>query len=71
MEGTAFIEYKGRIDATGHGYFLASPATSSDLILTLRYDKDPGKETGRPLNNVAPLFWELEPGYPGAMTSQP
>jgi esterase/lipase superfamily enzyme len=71
IEGTSFIEYTGRTDSTGHGYFHSSPAVSSDIVLTLRYGKQPGAEHGRPLRNVAPLFWQVEPGYPGARTSQP
>ena len=48
----------------GHGYFHASPAVSSDLILLLRDDLDPGADHGRPLVQKAQNFWELADDYP-------
>lgn len=48
----------------GHYYFYESPSVSSDLIMVLRYNRDPGAENGRPLIMVAPGYWRLEEGYP-------
>ncbi len=48
----------------GHSYFHSSPAVSSDLILVLRYDKDPGAGHGRPLTEIGPNYWEMDKGYP-------
>ena len=49
---------------SGHVYFYKNPAVSSDLILILRYDRDPGEESGRPLIERAYNFWEIHDGYP-------
>jgi esterase/lipase superfamily enzyme len=49
---------------TGHSYFYTNPAVSSDLVLILRYDKDPGEENGRPLIERSYNFWEIHDGYP-------
>jgi esterase/lipase superfamily enzyme len=49
-----------------HSYFRMNPACSSDVILVLRYDRDPGAENGRPLIKSEMGFWILEEGYPGA-----
>lgn len=48
----------------GHGYFHSAPAVSSDLILVLRMNKDPGAQNGRPLTQVGVNFWELGASYP-------
>jgi esterase/lipase superfamily enzyme len=48
----------------GHSYFHTSPAVSSDIILVLRYDKDPGAANGRPLTEIGPNYWEMDKGYP-------
>ncbi len=48
----------------GHSYFHTSPAVSSDLILVLRENRDPGAAHGRPLTDVGPNFWDLGKGYP-------
>lgn len=53
-----------RPDLIGHGYFHSNPAVSSDLILILRDNRDPGSEHGRPLINKAVNFWELNDNYP-------
>lgn len=47
-----------------HDYFRSSPAVSSDLILLLRDDRDPGKENGRPLKPLDVDFWQLGKDYP-------
>lgn len=46
----------------GHSYFYSSPAVSSDLILLLRDDLEPG--AGRPLIRKNDAFWEIRDGYP-------
>lgn len=51
-------------DFTGHGYFYKNPAVSSDLILILRNDLDPGIQNGRPLEAVSANFWRLDDKYP-------
>ena len=64
LEGLAFVDLKERADRTGHGYFHSSPEASSDLIMTIRYDLKPGPDEGRPLKQLGPVFWSIEPGYP-------
>ena len=48
----------------GHDYFYNNPAVSSDLILLLRDDRQPGAEHGRPLIKQPNGYWELRDGYP-------
>ena len=50
-------------DSYGHSYFLNAPSVSSDLILMLRDDLDPGS-SGRPLKNMGLKFWQVPQGYP-------
>ena len=60
----AIIEYTGdRGGDFGHSYFRQNPAVASDLILALRYDRDPGAENGRPLDQVGPVFWLIDDDY--------
>ncbi|MBP7936988.1 MAG: alpha/beta hydrolase [Phycisphaerae bacterium] len=47
----------------GHSYFHASPAVSSDVILLLRDNRDPGIENGRPLTRRGDSFWEIDDKY--------
>lgn len=54
----------------GHDYFHSNPAVSSDLILLLRDNRPPGKEHGRPLENMFEDFWEIHDGYPLSMTAK-
>ncbi len=49
---------------SGHSYFYQSPAVSSDLILILRDDLDPGEENGRPLRKGPPHYWVVDDDYP-------
>ena len=51
-------------DQYGHSYFRNAPTVSSDLVLMLRDDLDPGSP-GRPLEHVDLNFWRIPPGYPG------
>ncbi len=48
----------------GHSYFRLDPAASSDLMLLLRYDREPGAENGRPLREIVENYWVLDKGYP-------
>jgi esterase/lipase superfamily enzyme len=52
--------------AFGHDYFHSNPAVSSDLILLMRYQFQPGADFGRPLGVNKNGFWLIEDGYPGA-----
>lgn len=64
----AIINFEGRSyqgDRYGHSYFRDAPTVSSDLVLMLRDDLDPGPP-GRPLESLGHKFWRVPPGYPGA-----
>jgi len=50
-------------DSFGHSYFRNAPTVSSDVILMLRDDLDPGTP-GRPLEDLGHKFWRVPPGYP-------
>lgn len=50
-------------DKFGHSYFRNAPTVSSDVILMLRDDLDPG-DPGRPLESLGHKFWRVPPGYP-------
>ncbi len=54
-------------DGSGHGYFHTNSAASSDLILLLRDNLDPGAANGRPLIELQPGFWELNDDYPNSV----
>jgi esterase/lipase superfamily enzyme len=56
-------------DSFGHSYFRNAPTVSSDLVLMLRDDLDPGSP-GRPLVDLGLNFWRVPPGYP-ARNSEP
>ncbi|GMW00382.1 MAG: hypothetical protein AMXMBFR84_15190 [Candidatus Hydrogenedentota bacterium] len=65
MDTVAVIDARTkRADIYGHSYFYQSPAVSSDLILLLRKNCDPGIENGRPLRLAAPKYWVLDDSYP-------
>jgi len=64
VDNLRIIDARVKTDWMGHGYFLSSPATCSDLILQLRYDRPVGAEYGRPLVEVAPGYYVLDDGYP-------
>ena len=60
----AIIEYTGsRSGSFGHSYFRENPAVASDLILALRYDRNPGAKNGRPLKHVGRIFWQIDDDY--------
>jgi esterase/lipase superfamily enzyme len=64
------IDARVRPSGTGHSYFRSDPAVSSDLILLLRYGREPGAENGRPLEPIAPGYWAIDDGYPQAPASK-
>ena len=58
------VEYKGKQGGSfGHGYYRKNPAVSSDIILTIRYGKDPGANNGRPLEHMGNIFWQIDDNY--------
>ena len=66
----AIVNFSGAADAEGaagdyygHSYFRDAPMVSSDLVLLLRDDLDPGAP-GRPLEYAGLRFWRIPPGYP-------
>jgi len=61
---TQVIDAKITMTALAHYYFMTSPAVSSDLILTLRYNRGPGAKNGRPLIKHFTNYWEIRDGYP-------
>jgi esterase/lipase superfamily enzyme len=58
----------GASDSYGHSYFRTNPSVSSDLLLMLRYDLEPGTP-GRPLVPLGLNFWRIPPGYPAESRS--
>jgi esterase/lipase superfamily enzyme len=62
----SFVEMRGRTGFLGHGYFHSHAGASSDLVLVIRYGRDPGAENGRPLEPIGPRFWAIDDAYPGA-----
>ena len=72
----AFINFQSDVDKSnssadgfGHSYFRNATTVSSDLVLMLRDDLDPGPP-GRPLEDLGYTFWRIPPGYP-ASTAKP
>ncbi|MCP3870195.1 MAG: alpha/beta hydrolase [Gammaproteobacteria bacterium] len=66
----AIVNFSGASDAGGsggdrygHSYFRDAPTVSSDLVLMLRDDQDPGTP-GRPLEPLGLKFWRVPAGYP-------
>jgi len=58
-----FIDAEVQSDITGHAYFWTNPAASSDLILLLRDDRDPGAVNGRPLIRRSNNYYVLRDKY--------
>jgi len=52
-----------KVDTFGHSYFRDAPTVSSDLIIMLRDDVNPGPPA-RPLESLGSKFWRVPPGYP-------
>ena len=68
----AFVEYTGENGGSaGQSYFRENPAVSSDLVLAIRYDRDPGAKNGRPLRHVEGSFWVIDDEYLSGTVSQP
>jgi hypothetical protein len=72
----AFVNFQSAIDKSdsgadgfGHSYFRNAPTVSSDLVLMLRDDLDPGPP-GRPLKDLGLDFWAVPPGYPAGSTNK-
>jgi esterase/lipase superfamily enzyme len=69
----AFVRFSGTSDARsdryGHSYFRDAPSVSSDLVIMLRDDLDPG-DPGRPLAHQGLRFWRIPPGYPANAVAQ-
>lgn len=61
---THVINAKVKAEFFGHSYFYTSPAVSSDLILMLRDNRDPGSINGRPLVQLDNNFWQINDDYP-------
>jgi esterase/lipase superfamily enzyme len=59
-----FIDARVDSGFLGHGYFHSSPAVSSDLILLLRDNLEPGN--GRPLtcDDTSTRYWSIGKDYP-------
>ncbi len=63
-QSDATIRYNGRLGGKfGHEYFRTDPVVSSDLILAIRFDRDPGPANGRPLNHLGSLFWTIDGSF--------
>jgi esterase/lipase superfamily enzyme len=64
VKNVAFIEYTGTESGDfGHNYFRKNPAVASDLVLAVRYNRDPGASNGRPLTPKGLIFWEIDDRY--------
>ena len=63
-EQASFVDVRVKGGGWGHNYFHSSPAVSSDLILLLRYNLEPGAENGRPLVEKGTNFWSMTSKYP-------
>jgi len=58
-----FIEFIGKGDAVGHGYFSSSVAVSSDLITLINTGAKAGSPE-RPLLQKGGIYWVIDDGYP-------
>ena len=58
-----FIEFIGKGDAVGHGYFSSSRAVSSDLITLINTGARAGAPE-RPLIRKGGIYWVIDDGYP-------
>ena len=68
FSGAADTENSQR-DRYGHSYFRDAPTVSSDIVLMLRDDLNPGTP-GRPLEPIGLRFWSIPPGYPNKQPAQ-
>ena len=60
----AFINVNDVKSFVGHGYYLSSPSTSSDIIRVINTGSKPG-ESERPLIHQKLNFWDMPAKYPG------
>ncbi len=60
----SIINARVKSNFTGHDYYRSNPAVSSDIILMLRDDLDPGASNGRPLTEEVENFWQISDNYP-------
>ena len=58
-----FVEFIGKGDAVGHGYFSSSKAVSSDLISLINTGAKAGSAE-RPLIRKGAIYWVIDDGYP-------
>jgi esterase/lipase superfamily enzyme len=58
-----FVEFIGKGDSVGHGYFSSSAAVSSDLITLINTGARAGSPE-RPLIQKAAIYWVIDDGYP-------
>ena len=58
-----FIEFTGKSDTVGHGYFSSNSAVSSDLITLINTGARAGSPE-RPLIHKGAIYWVIEDGYP-------
>lgn len=63
FEGYKEMAFAHGGDRVGHSYFRNAPTVSSDVVLMLRDDLDPGT-AGRPLDSIGRKFWRVTPYYP-------
>ncbi len=61
---TSLVDSRVDSGLIGHSYFYDHPAVSSDLILLLRDDLDPGADHGRPLERLGSMLYALYDDYP-------
>jgi len=57
------IEFIGKSDLVGHGYFSSSTAVSSDLITLINTGAEAGSPE-RPLVQKGAIYWVIDDGYP-------
>jgi esterase/lipase superfamily enzyme len=57
------IEFTGKSDSVGHGYFSSSTAVSSDLITLINTGAKAGSPE-RPLVRKGAIYWVINDGYP-------
>jgi esterase/lipase superfamily enzyme len=58
-----FVEFIGKGDSVGHGYFSSSAAVSSDLIALINTGAKAGSAE-RPLIRKGAIYWVIDDGYP-------
>jgi len=57
------IQFTGKSDSVGHGYFSSNSAVSSDLITLINTGAKAGSPQ-RPLIKEGAIYWVIEDGYP-------